>query len=164
MPWFVLWSFFLLTLPYISINVPYGHAWNTSVMSGLMLLVATWICWISYNKRIFKTVSSSLATSLELLVHRQNIARLCIFYRYYFDRCSSELAQLVPFHFFGRRSNHYSDRAHGFFITIRRWYKDVYINSFIPRTTRLWNSLPMKYFSLTYDVNGFNSKNINSGI
>ena len=48
-PWFVLWSFFLLRLFWISINLPYGRAWNTVVMSGLVLLVATWNCWISYK-------------------------------------------------------------------------------------------------------------------
>ena len=35
--------------PEISINLPYGHVWNTVVMSGLVLLVATWNCWISYR-------------------------------------------------------------------------------------------------------------------
>ena len=34
----------------IYINLPFDHAWNT-VMSGLVLLVATWNCWISYKKR-----------------------------------------------------------------------------------------------------------------
>ena len=29
------------------INLPYGHAWNTVDRSGLVLLVATWSCWIS---------------------------------------------------------------------------------------------------------------------
>ena len=33
----------------ISINLPYGHVWNTVVMCGLVLLVATWNCWISYR-------------------------------------------------------------------------------------------------------------------
>ena len=28
----------------IPINLSYGHAWNTVVMYGLVLLVATWIC------------------------------------------------------------------------------------------------------------------------
>ena len=46
-PWFVLRSFFLLRLLCISINLPYGHVWNTVVMSGLLLLVGTWNCWIS---------------------------------------------------------------------------------------------------------------------
>ena len=45
-PWFSLWSFFLLRLFCIYssvslINLQYGHAWNTDVISGLVLLVAT---------------------------------------------------------------------------------------------------------------------------
>ena len=35
----------------ISVNSPYSLAWNTVVISGLVLLVATWICWISYENR-----------------------------------------------------------------------------------------------------------------
>ena len=34
--------------------------------------------------------------SLELLAQRHNIASLSLFYRYYFGKRSSELAQLVP--------------------------------------------------------------------
>ena len=41
-PWFLVWSFFLLRLLCISINLPYAHVWNTVVMSGLVPLVATW--------------------------------------------------------------------------------------------------------------------------
>ena len=40
-PWFVLRSFFLLRILCISLNLPYCHAWNTVVMSGLVILVAT---------------------------------------------------------------------------------------------------------------------------
>ena len=47
------------------------------------------------QKRICRTVGLSLATSIEPLAHRRNVASLSLFYRYYFDRCSSELAQLV---------------------------------------------------------------------
>ena len=36
------------------------------------------------------------------LVHHGNMASLTLFYRYYFGRCSSELAILVPFSFFSR--------------------------------------------------------------
>ena len=43
-PWFIVWSFFLLKLLCISINLPYAHAWNTVVMSGLEPLVVTWHC------------------------------------------------------------------------------------------------------------------------
>ena len=48
-PWFVLRSFFVLKLLWISINLPYGHAWNTVVISRLLLLVVTWNCWKSYK-------------------------------------------------------------------------------------------------------------------
>ena len=33
----------------VSLLVPYGHVWNTVVMSRLVLLVVTWNCWISYK-------------------------------------------------------------------------------------------------------------------
>ena len=36
-----------------------------------------------------------LAASLEYLAHRQNVTSVSLFYRYYFGRCSSGLAQLV---------------------------------------------------------------------
>ena len=51
------------------------------------------------QKRICKTVGPSLAASIEPLAHCQNVASLSLFYRYYFGRCSSELAQLVPLPF-----------------------------------------------------------------
>ena len=47
------------------------------------------------QKLICRTVGFSLVTSLEPLAHRQNVASLYLSYRYYFGRCSSELAQLV---------------------------------------------------------------------
>ena len=43
-PWFVLEGFFLLSLFCTSINLPYGLSWNTLIMSGLVLLAATWKC------------------------------------------------------------------------------------------------------------------------
>ena len=41
------------------------------------------------QKRICRIVGPSLADSLEPLAHRRNVARLSLFYRYYFGRCSS---------------------------------------------------------------------------
>ena len=40
--WFILWSFFFLRLLCVSINLLYSHAWNIVVVSGLVLLAATW--------------------------------------------------------------------------------------------------------------------------
>ena len=51
------------------------------------------------QKRICRTVGHSLAASFEPLAYRQNVASLSLFCRYYFGRCSSEQAQLVPLPF-----------------------------------------------------------------
>ena len=113
------------------------------------------------QKRICRIVDPSLAASLEPFSHRRNVARLSLFYRYYFGRCSSELAELVlkgglPFP--QGRSTRYSDRLHDFSVTINRCYKDVYVNSFFPRTAKFWNSLTIECFPLTYELSGFNSR------
>ena len=110
------------------------------------------------QKRICRIVGPSLAASLEPLAHRRNVASLSLFYRYYFGRSSSELTQLVPLPFSRGRSTRYSDRLHDISVSIPRCYKDVYVNSFFPRTTKLWNSLPVECFSLTYNLSGFKSR------
>ena len=51
------------------------------------------------QKRICMAVGPSLAASLEPMACHQNVASLSLFYRYYFGRCSSELAQLFPLSF-----------------------------------------------------------------
>ena len=111
------------------------------------------------QKRICRTAGPSLAASLESLAHCWNVASLSLFCRYYVRRCSLELAQLVPLLAFSRgTSTQYSDRLHDFCVSIPRCYKDVYVNSFFSRTARLWNSLPIESFPLTYNLNGFKSK------
>ena len=67
-----------------------------------------------------RIIDPSLAASLELLGHRRNVGSLSLLYRYCFGRCSSELAQLVPLLFSRGRSTFYSDRLHGFSVTIPR--------------------------------------------
>ena len=89
-------------------------------------------CYLEKQKQIWRIVGPSLAASLEPLPHCRNMAGLSLFYRYYFGRCSSELAQLVPLPFSQGRCTRYSDRLHDFSVTIPRCYKDVYVNSFFP--------------------------------
>ena len=56
------------------------------------------------------------------------------------------------------RSICYTDRYHDFPITILRCYKDAYIDSFFPHTTRLWTSLLIEWFLLTYHLKGCKSR------
>ena len=106
---------------------------------------------ISYKQQIWGTVGPLLAGCLEPLAHCRNVASTSLFYRYYFGRYSSELAQMVPL------SYSCSDKLHNFSVTIPRCYKDVYINSFFPRAAILWNSHPIECFPLTFDLKDFKS-------
>ena len=138
----------------ISINLRYRYTSNTIVMSWTSASSCFLELLDKLQKRICRTVGPSLAVSLESLAHRQNVVSLSFFYRYYFGRCSSELAQLVLLTYSRGRSICYSDRLHDFSITITRCYKEVYVNSFFPRTAKFWNSLPICLL-LTFDLNGF---------
>ena len=110
------------------------------------------------QKRICRTVGPSLAASRKPLSHCRNVATLSLFYRYYFGRFSSELAELIPLSYSRGRSTRYSDRLRHFSVTIPRWYKDIYIESFFPCKIRLCNSLPIQCFSLSFDLSGFKSR------
>ena len=127
-----------------------GHVWAGAPSCHLEFLD-------KLRKRICRTVGPSLAASLEPLAHRRNVASLSLFYRYYFGRCSSELAQLVPRPFSRVRSTRYSDRFHDFSVTIRRCYEDV-CQQFLSSHARLWNFLPIDCFPLTCNLNGFRSR------
>ena len=119
--------------------------------------------WIPIKKKVscksvlWRTIYPSLAAYCELLGHCWYVARLSFFYRYFFGRYSSELAQLIPLSYFHERTTFYSDRWHDFSVTIPRCYKDVYVCSFFLCTAWLWNSVPLECFPLSYDQNGFKS-------
>ena len=127
------------------------HIWAGTPSCNLEILdkLQTWLC---------RTVGPLLDVSLEPLVHCRNVANLSLFYMYYFGRCSSELTQPFPLPYSLGRPTRYSDTLHDFTVTIPRFYKDVYVNSFFPRTARPWNCLPIECFPLTYDLNGFKSR------
>ena len=121
------------------------HVWadEPSCFAELLGKLQKWIC---------RTLGPSLAASLEPL------ASFCHFYRYYFVRCSSGLAQLVPLPYSQLRATGFSDRLHDFSVTISRCFKDVYVNSFFPCTARPLNSLSIECFPLTYDLSGYKSR------
>ena len=154
-PWLILWSFFLLRLLclYQSTIWQFMEYW-CQVWAGAPSCCLELLD--KLQKQICRTVSPSLASSLEPLAHCWNVASLSLFYRYYFGRSSSELTQLVPLSYSPGRSTHYSDKLHDFSVTTPRCYKDVYVNSSFPR-----NSLEFSAYRcvlLTYDLSGFKSK------
>ena len=65
------------------------HVWACAPSYYLELSdkLQQWMC---------RIVVPSRAASLEPLTHHWNVTSFSLFYRYYFGRCLSELAQLVP--------------------------------------------------------------------
>ena len=124
----------------------------------IWMYLKIWICY-EWPTNVLHVLHIAIhAASLEPLVHNWNVASLSLFHRCYFGRCLSELAELVPVPYSQGRSTHSSDRLHDFSVTIPRCYKDVYVNSFFPPTAKLWNSLPIERFPLTFDLSGFKSR------
>ena len=118
------------------------NAWNNALSCYFEMLD-------KQQKQMSKTVGLLLAASPEPLSHHRNVASKSFPCRYYFGRCSSELAQLVPPPYSGARSTRYSDRLHDFSDIISRCYKDIYVISFFPSTERPWNALSKECFALT---------------
>ena len=76
------------------------------------------------------------------LAHDPKVASVSLFYRYYFGRCLSELAQLVSLPFSQGRSTRCSDTLHKFPVTIPTCYKDVYATvSFLAQLG--WSVVPI---------------------
>ena len=102
------------------------------------------------QKRICRTVGPSLAASLEPLAHRQNVASLSLFYRYYFGRCSSELAHLVPLPFTWGKFTHYCDRLYDLakWLSIHLWTKWLWVRVQL-KSLKLWRFLFMFLTDLT---------------
>ena len=123
------------------------HAWAGSPSCYLELLD-------KLQKRICRTVGPPLAAFLEPLVHRRNVASLNLFCRYYFGRCSSELAQLVPLPFSRGRSTRYSDR---FMIFLSPF---LYVTRMSMPTVSFLAQLDsgIECFPLTYNLYGFKSR------
>ena len=78
--------------------------------------------WNKVQKRVCGTASPSIAAPLEPLAHRGNVARLSLFYRYYFGWYLSELVRLPSPR---GASSRCQKTLYDFSITIPRFYKDV---------------------------------------
>ena len=119
---------------YLTINLSYRcmeycfHVWAGAPRFFMELLVKLQIC---------RVVGPSLVASFEPLAHHQNVASLSLFCRYYFGRCSCELAQVLPFPYSRGTSTYHSDRLHDFSVIIHSCYEDVYVSSFFPCIARL---------------------------
>lgn len=108
------------------------------------------------QKRAIKMINDEAFTSsFDSLDHRRTVASLCLFYRYFNRDCSVEISELMP------RLAHFPVRTrrnanmHRYSVDIEFARTDRLRNSFIPRTSRIWNSLPNFVFPNCYDLKSF---------
>ena len=127
---------------------PYKYTIRSSMKYCFDLWAGTPNCYLELldklQKRIFRTVVTSLNPWLIIecsqLINIINIISITV--------VDVHLNWLNWFHFLVVEGDLlvYFDRLHDFSVTIPKCYKDVYVNSFFPRTARLWNSLPIECF------------------
>ena len=132
------------------------HVW--AVMSEILGMCKDLHIWLHDSYVEAWAVGPSLAASLEPFCHPKNVGSCSVFSRYFFGRCSSELAELVLLPYSWGRCTGCSDRLHDFSVILCRCHNVVFVNSFFPCTAGLSNSLHAECFPVAFDVNGFKSR------
>ena len=110
------------------------------------------------QRRVSNIIGPKFAANLQSLHHRRNVASLCLFYRYYNGMCSSELFDLVPPNKVFNRCTRLATNSHPFTVEVPSCQKKFYAASFFPRTSVMWNSLPLSCFPDSYNLNRFKSR------
>ena len=128
------------------------HIWGGAPRSqGLDLLDRV-------QKRVVNLVGPELSADLHALSHRRDVASLSLFYKYYYRKCSSELADLVPRKHVPVRSTRFSNQMHLHTVNLPKCRTNFYESSFFPRTAALWNSLTNECFPPDYDLTTFKGR------
>ena len=129
-----------------------SHIWGGAPMSkGLDILDRV-------QKRVVNLVGKELCAGLLTLSHRRNVASLCLLYKYYYRKCSSELADLVPPKRVTVRSTRFSEQMHRHTLSLPKCRTGYYTSSFFPRTATIWNSLSNECFPTDYDLTAFKGR------
>ena len=142
----------LLTLYKAQIRpcLEYGsHLWRGASKHSFATLNAI-------QKRAIKLIGDpALTNSLDSLTHRRTISALSLYYRYYHGVCSVELKSIILPKALFSRTTRFSNAQHPFAVKLDKNRTSAFANSFIPMTSRDWNSLPATVFPATYNLQLF---------
>ena len=102
-----------------------------------------------HNLKNFKTKTNK---------HRRNVSALSLYYRYYHGRCSDELKSIIPPKACFVRSTRFADSKHSFAVKLEKCWTTSFANTFVPMTSRNWNSLPASIFPSTHNLQTFKTR------
>ena len=85
---------------------------------------------------------------------------LSIFYRYFHGHCSMQIKSIIPDPLKHVQPTRNSSQSHPFQVMLSNPRTLSHKSSFIPRTCKLWNTLPPTSFPESYNLSSFKS-NIN---
>ena len=98
----------------------------------------------------------------KLSIHVAPVGRVYVtdlhVYKYYYRKCSSELADLVPPKRVTVRSTRFSEQMHRHTLSLPKCRTGYYTSSFFPRTATIWNSLSNECFPTDYDLTAFKGR------
>ena len=130
------------------------HLWGGAAQSTLT-------CLDRVQNRLRNLVGDELFSSLEPLSHRRDVASLSLPYRYFHGKCSDEIHSLIP------KAQTFTARTrlatspvanHLHFLRLPNIRRKFHADSFIPRTSSLWNKLPRDCFPSSYNLNTFKKR------
>lgn len=126
-----------------------SHIWSSAPKHLLKMLD-------SIQKRAVRLIDDpELTKNLHSLDHRRKVADLSLFYRYYYGRCSNELALLIPPRVVPNRNTRQAQAAHQHTIQLQTPRTSLFRDSFFWRTASLWNELPRHTFPENYNLQRF---------
>ena len=131
-----------------------SHVWGGAPRSSLHLLDRV------QSKAIRLINNQSLTKSLQSLSRRRLAADLSIFYIYFHGHCSMEIKSIIPDPLKHVRPTRSSSQSHPFQVILPNPRTLSHKSSFIPRTCKLWNTLPSTSFPESYNLSSFKS-NVN---
>ena len=124
--------------------------WNGAGTTSLTLLDRL------QNKalRLFK-IDEPIKFGIVPLSHRRNVVSFCVFYHHIFLQPSTELADVLPSEAPSMTATRFSVSRHPHCVHIPRSKTELHLNSYTPRTSQLWNSLPASAFPASPNMTAF---------
>ena len=131
-----------------------SHVWSSAPKHTLRLLD-------SIERRAIRLIGDhELTKNLDSLEHRRQVGDLTLFYRYFHGKCSADLALLIPPRAANSRNTRRTTAAHPYVVKLSTPRTSLFKNSFIWRTSSLWNDLPEVVFPNEYNLQRFKT-NVN---